>query len=444
MGWKGELHNAKLGHRPRLKGNWERDGMYESFPDLLDRINKEENYRSFYIDDETADKWKNRSIPAVLDAQTLSREDFHKYEVECTPSIIQNIPEGYDGGKFVGAWDAQVNWQFKALENDEGLQERRLKCGEDDDEKNIKVKLRHFMSYLKENQDDSPLYIFDSSFPDDKRASRMLSDYRVPSYFSDDLFRLISESRRCVALRCVVGGLPSFKPHSQHRPPVFGPSIIADSFFSIYFILCRPPYRWWLMGPKRSGTCVHIDPLATSAWNTLIVGQKRWVLFPPHVSKSIVKGSGLVRSDEDDEAVHYFSFILPRIKRKASMLKGIPKYKDFCCFEFTQNAGETIYVPNGWWHAVLNLTDTVAVTQNFCSPRNFDASWLKTRTGRKRMAWKLLCAMEKEGYPELAARARALNKRDNFVMKYDPVEIEKRERAERQRKDSKRRKKELR
>ena len=208
-------------------------------------------------------------------------------------------------------------------------------------------------------------------------------------------------------------------------------------------VQCRPPYRWWLMGPKRSGTCVHIDPLATSAWNTLIVGQKRWVLFPPHVSKSIVKGSGLVRSDEDDEAVHYFSFILPRIKRKASMLKGIPKYKDFCCFEFTQNAGETIYVPNGWWHAVLNLTNTVAITQNFCSPRNFDASWIKTRTGRKRMAWKLLCALDKEGYPELADRARLLNKRDNFVMKYDPVEIEKRERSEKQRnKDSKRRKNE--
>ena len=234
MGWKGELHNAKLGHRPRLKGNWERDGMYESFPDLLDRISEEENYRSFYIDDETADKWKNRSIPAVLDAQTLSREEFHKYEVECTPSIIQNIPAGYDGGKFVGAWDARVNWQFKALENDEGLQERRLKCGEDDDEKNIKVKLRHFMSYVKENQDDSPLYIFDSSFPDDKRASRMLSDYRIPSYFSDDLFRLISESRRCVTSRCVacvVGGLPSFKLHIQHLPPVLPHRLLLTLFF---------------------------------------------------------------------------------------------------------------------------------------------------------------------------------------------------------------------
>ena len=59
------------------------------------------------------------------------------------------------------------------------------------------------------------------------------------------------------------------------------------------------------------------------------------------------------------------------------------------------------------------------------------------------MAWKLLCALDKEGYPELADRARLLNKRDNFVMKYDPVEIEKRERSEKQRnKDSKRRKNE--
>mmetsp|Transcript_16680 Transcript_16680/g.38503 ORF Transcript_16680/g.38503 Transcript_16680/m.38503 type:complete len:432 (-) Transcript_16680:306-1601(-) len=402
MGWKSELHNAKLGHRPRLKGNWERDGMFGSFPDFVDRISKEDNYKSFYVDDETAEKWRNRQIPALLDAQTLKKEDFHQREIECTPSIIRNIPAGYDDGKFVGAWGAQENWQFKALHSDTSLQERKFKCGEDDDEKNIKVKLRHFLSYTEENRDDSPLYVFDSSFPDDKHAGRLLQDYRVPSYFSDDLFRLISESR-------------------------------------------RPPYRWWLLGPKRSGTCVHIDPLATSAWNTLIVGQKRWVLFPPHVSKSIVKGSGLVRNDEDDEAVHYFSFILPRIKRKASMLKGIPKYKDFCCFEFTQNAGETIYVPNGWWHAVLNLTDTVAVTQNFCSPRNFDSSWIKTRSGRKRMAWKLLCALEKEGYPELADRARSLNKRDNFVMKYDPVEIEKRERAELQRKvDSKRRKEESR
>ena len=176
--------------------------MYESFPDLIHQIEKEENYKSFYIDDKTSERWSDRTIPAILDAQTLTREEFHKYEVECTPSIIRNIPAGYDGGKFIGVWGAQENWQVKALEKDEVLLERRLKCGEDDDEKTIKVKLRHFLSYTKENRDDSPLYIFDSSFPDDKLANSILKDYRVPSYFSDDLFRLISENRRYVYYAC--------------------------------------------------------------------------------------------------------------------------------------------------------------------------------------------------------------------------------------------------
>lgn len=71
--------------------------------------------------------------------------------------------------------------------------------------------------------------------------------------------------------------------------------------------------------------------------------------------------------------------------------------------------------------AVLNLTDTVGVTQNFCSPRNFDRVWIETRSGRKRMAWKLLNKLD-EIYPQLARRAREMNARDAFRMKYDTSE----------------------
>ena len=88
----------------------------------------------------------------------------------------------------------------------------------------------------------------------------------------------------------------------------------------------------------------------------------------------------------------------------------------------------------------MNISDTVAITQNFCSPRNFDRVWLKTRSGRKKMAWKWLCHLEVK-YPDLAERAKAANKRDGYVMKYDPVEVERREREERNRKEERRRRK---
>jgi histone arginine demethylase JMJD6 len=369
-----------------------------------------------------------------LDGRTLTKDDFAThYEANEIPVIIRGIPDGHEGGREGEGgsggvafnretpWRAKRRWLLETLmwqeevgrprDFDSGgrrrgadsknnnhrrdgesrgdgdvcdLRDRKFKCGEDDDGHSVKVKLRHFLEYLRWNRDDSPLYVFDSGFDDDPVARSLLEDYRVPTYFDDDLFRLVSESRRA-------------------------------------------PYRWFLVGPERSGTCVHVDPLATNAWNTLIEGRKRWVLFPPHVPKSVVKGRGLVEKDEDDEAIHYFMYILPRIKKKAMAYRDDPRYRDFACYEFTQNPGETVFVPNGWWHAVLNLTHTVGVTQNYCSPRNFDKVWMQTRSGRKRMAWKWLQALDSH-HPELARRARHLNERDGFRMKYDPAEIDRRRR----------------
>jgi len=261
-------------------------------------------------------------------------------------------------------WPAMDRWEPDAML--ERFRHVSMKVAKDDKGKKMRMKFKYYADYLRHQQDDNPLYLFETNMDDNAYIRPLMEDYEVPDLFPHDWFSMVN----------------------------------ADS---------RPPFRWFCIGPKRSGTTVHIDPLGTAAWNAVTHGVKRWVLFEPKEDKKQVKGKGLIEKGEDDEAIMYFDFILPRIKRA---------YPDLKVYEGLQKPGDVIFVPGDWWHGVLNLEDTVAVTQNYCGPDNFDMVWSKTRREREKVAWLWLRNMRRYA-PDLYERAIAMNKKDNFKMRHE-------------------------
>ncbi len=81
-----------------------------------------------------------------------------------------------------------------------------------DDNHTGRIRLKHFYQYMKHNRDKAPLYIFDSQFAQgaDNNRKSLNNDYIVPPLLSnDDLFSVVVKK--------------------------------------------RPPWRWLLIGPARSG-----------------------------------------------------------------------------------------------------------------------------------------------------------------------------------------------
>lgn len=207
----------------------------------------------------------------------------------------------------VGAWPAARTWTREALEARYGAETFYVNSG-------ARQRLSEYFAYADSQRDELPVYLFDHTFGE--AHPDLLADFTVPALFAEDLFALLGAR--------------------------------------------RPNFRWLLVGPARAGATFHLDPHHTSAWNAVLSGSKKWVFYPPHMTPPGVYPSpdGLEVRAPLSIVDWFLNFYRPG--------RGGPDEP----LEVVQRPGELVYVPSGWWHCVLNLEPSIALTQNFVDSHN--------------------------------------------------------------------------
>ncbi|KAL6508424.1 Arginine-specific demethylase jmj22 [Orobanche hederae] len=287
-------------------GTWKNTFVSSVCKDPIDNFSSAIKVRDFYSDYlfqswlcanlEMKPEWVERDN--IVRKRGISIEEFvSKFEEPNKPLLLEGCLEN---------WPAMKKWDRDYLV--EICADAKFSVGP------VQMKLEDYFRYSNQVREERPLYLFDPKFAE--KVPQLGSDYEVPEYFKGDLF-----------------------------------SVLGDE---------RPDYRWIIIGPAGSGSSFHIDPNSTSAWNAVVRGSKKWILFPPDVVPP-----GVHPSPDGAEVacpVSIIEWFMNFYNATKSWEKGP--------VECVCNAGEVIFVPNGWWHLVINLEDSVAITQNFVSRRN--------------------------------------------------------------------------
>ena len=233
----------------------------------------------------------------------LSFQDFlEMYAIPQIPVIITDV---------VPTWPAFSKWNLEFFANRATDQLYRAES--------VDISFQNYLDYMKQAKEESPLYLFDKfSLKYDPELSK---DYKVPSYFDQDLFQILGQDQ-------------------------------------------RPDYRWIIIGPERSGSTFHKDPNVTCAWNAVITGSKKWILTPPHQPPP-----GVFPSKDGSEVTSPVS-LTEWYLNHYNQLQEAENKGEISVYEAVCKPGEIMFVPAKYWHSVMNLQDGIAITQNFVSSYN--------------------------------------------------------------------------
>lgn len=103
----------------------------------------------------------------------------------------------------------------------------------------------------------------------------------------------------------------------------------------------RQGYHLWF-GPQGTVTNLHYDLL--NVMNVQVYGRKRWVLVPP--GEPVCPTTGVYcKADVLDPE-----------------LRACPEFREARRTDFTISPGEAVFVPRGWWHAVISMDTSIGVS----------------------------------------------------------------------------------
>ncbi len=190
-------------------------------------------------------------------------------------------------------------------------------------------------------------------------------------------------------------------------------------------------YHWILIAGQGTSTAYHVDQFNSSAWNTVLEGEKRWIIGPPsnlppglRPEDDVENGAGFARLAPGPDAMRTFDYY----RDQGGVVEGwgeempwsfsrseYAKKHDKLFAQYDDRGGgggggmqcrlrrgETIFVPSGWWHTVYNVKPSIAITENALSPANFPQV-IAELMARPRGSRPWLCAEKLvHAYPEIA------------------------------------------
>jgi histone arginine demethylase JMJD6 len=219
---------------------------------------------------------------ASEDGAALRVADFvARYERPSVPVLLTGTTDvSEDTGRPGG-------WSVEALAASFGNAEAFMLAGEDPPGSPVMVGMGDFAAYASRQQSDSPLYVFDASFAcgtadSEGNPTGLLADVRVPRFFPNNpgdagLGSTASPWGPPDPARLRGGGGEEGGGEDGEENGGGEKEGGEGSGLDLLSYLGedrRPPYRWLLVGPERSGSMAHVDPFGTAAWNTVLDGQK--------------------------------------------------------------------------------------------------------------------------------------------------------------------------